>query len=78
MARIPKAAIVATKAIHSAGLVEELGPGVTQFKKGDAVYGPVQGAYAEYALATASELQPKPARLNFEEAASVPVGALTA
>lgn len=64
--------------LEGAGLVEELGPGVTQFKKGDAVYGPMQGAYAEYAVAAAGELQPKPARLNYEEAASVPVGALTA
>lgn len=67
-----------TPGLEAAGLVETVGAGVTKFKQGQAVYGPVMGAYAEYALAAAKDLLPKPANLSFEEAASVPVGALTA
>ncbi len=48
------------------------------FKKGDEVYGIVIGGYAEFALAKANEIQRKSASLTFEEAASLPVGALTA
>jgi NADPH:quinone reductase-like Zn-dependent oxidoreductase len=64
--------------LDGAGVVEALGAGVTQFRPGQAVYGPMAGAYAEYTVAPASDLQIKPDRLSFEEAASVPVGALTA
>jgi NADPH:quinone reductase-like Zn-dependent oxidoreductase len=67
-----------TPGLEAAGVVEAVGPGVTRFKVGQAVYGPMPGAYAEYAVAAAGDLQPKPERLSFEEAASVPVGALTA
>ncbi len=59
-------------------MVEALGPGVTRFRQGQPVYGTFSGAYAEYALAPESDLQIKPDKLSFEEAASVPVGALTA
>jgi NADPH:quinone reductase-like Zn-dependent oxidoreductase len=61
-----------------AGVVEALGPGVTQFRQGQAVYGFMTGSYAEYAVAPASDLHIKPDRLSFDEAASVPLGALTA
>lgn len=66
-----------------AGIVEEVGPGVTAFQKGQAVYGQTtkggyQGAYAEYALASTEVLAPKPLNLDFDEAASVPGGAMTA
>ncbi len=64
--------------VDGAGAVEALGPGVAQFRQGQAVYGPFTSAYAEYAVAPASDLQVKPDRLSFEEAASVPVGAVTA
>ncbi len=64
--------------LEGAGVVEALGPGVTGFQPGQAVFGPFTGAYAEYAVAPASDLQIKPERLSFDEAASVPVGALTA
>ena len=67
-----------TPGLEGAGVVEALGPGVTRFRQGQAVYGPMMGAYAEYAVASASDLQIKPDRLSFDEAASVPVGALTA
>ena len=65
-----------------AGIVESVAPGVSGFKAGDEVYGMTNdrfiGAYAEYALASASMLAPKPKLLSFIEAASVPVVAVTA
>jgi NADPH:quinone reductase-like Zn-dependent oxidoreductase len=67
-----------TPGIEGAGVIEATGLGVTQFKPGQAVFGPLMGAYAAYALAAAGDLQPKPATLSFEQAASIPVGALTA
>jgi len=67
-----------TPGMEAAGLIEMLGAGVAQFQPGQAVFGPMLGAYAEYAIAPAGDLQFKPDRLSFEEAASVPVGALTA
>ena len=67
-----------TPGIDGAGVIEAVGANVTQFKKGQAVFGIVTGAYAEYALAQASDIQPKPKNISFEEAASIPVGALTA
>ncbi len=68
----------ATPGLEGAGTVEALGEGVTQFSKGQEVYGILLGGYAEYALAAAQNLQAKPKDLSFEQAASVPVGALTA
>ena len=67
-----------TLGLEGAGTVEALGPGASGFREGQAVYGPMAHAYAEYAVAPAGDLQPKPERLSFEEAATVPVGALTA
>jgi NADPH:quinone reductase-like Zn-dependent oxidoreductase len=64
--------------LEGAGIIEAVGANVTSFKKGEEVYGIVTGGYAEYALAKANEIQPKPAGLTFEEAAALPVGVLTA
>ena len=64
--------------MEGAGIVEEVGANVSTLQKGDEVYGLVTGGYAEYALASANEVQLKPAGLTFEQAATVPVGALTA
>jgi NADPH:quinone reductase-like Zn-dependent oxidoreductase len=62
-----------------AGTVEALGPGVSGFHTGDAVFGNVSGgAHAEYMAVPTASLAPKPPNLSFDEAASVPVGALTA
>jgi NADPH:quinone reductase-like Zn-dependent oxidoreductase len=62
-----------------AGTVELLGPGVTGFKIGQAVYGRgAKGAYADYAVIPADSLAPKPRNISFDQAASVPVGARTA
>jgi|SRR5215469_2109557 len=65
-----------------AGIVDSVGPGVSDFQPGDQVYGVTNadfvGGYAEYALASAGMIARKPASLNFCEAASVPVVAVTA
>src|SRR3982074_186001 len=66
-----------TPGLEGAGVVEAVGEGVTDFKPRDAVFGPINGPYAEYTVAPAGELALKPGSLSFEEAASVPVGALT-
>ena len=61
-----------------AGVVEEVGKDVTEFKPGDEVFGTTAGAWAEYAAAREVRLVAKPANVSFEEAASVPIAALTA
>ncbi|MCL4860190.1 MAG: NAD(P)-dependent alcohol dehydrogenase [Caldilineaceae bacterium] len=65
-----------------AGWVEAVGRNVKQFQPGDAVYGDLSacgfGGFAEYVAAPEGALAPKPARLTFEEAAAVPVSAMTA
>ena len=65
-----------------AGVVEAVGPGVSQFKNGDEVYGVTNpqfvGANAEYAIASAGMVAPKPQRLTSLQAASIPVVAVTA
>jgi NADPH:quinone reductase-like Zn-dependent oxidoreductase len=64
--------------MEGAGIVEAVGPNVTTHKPGQAVLGPLNNSYAEYAVAPATDLFVKPEILSFEQAASVPVGALTA
>jgi len=67
-----------TPGLEGAGVVAEAGPGVDQFPHGQAVYGLIASSYAEYAVAPAGDLRPEPTNLTFDEAASVPMGALTA
>ncbi len=79
--------------VDVAGQVEAVGRDVTQFKPGDKVFGVCiddpqasgtkvwvhrQGAFAEYVCAPESILVMKPENVTFEQAASVPVAALTA
>ena len=61
-----------------AGTVEALGTGVAGFAVGDAVFGRGVGTYAQYAVAPATTLAPKPAAVSFEQAATLPVGGVTA
>ncbi|WP_241265958.1 NAD(P)-dependent alcohol dehydrogenase [Streptomyces boncukensis] len=61
-----------------AGVVEAVGSGVTGFAPGDEIYGTAASAFAEYAATAPERIAPKPAGLTFEEAATVPVSALTA
>jgi len=64
--------------VDVAGQVEAVGRNVTQFKPGDAVFGTCKGAFAEYVCASESALVAKPDNVTFEQAASVPIAALTA
>jgi NADPH:quinone reductase-like Zn-dependent oxidoreductase len=64
------------------GIVDKIGRGAAGFKQGDEVYGATNeqftGGYAEYALASAKMMAPKPKNLSFIQAASVPVVGVTA
>ena len=64
--------------VDVAGRVEAVGRNVQGFQPGDEVFGAASGAWAEYACASADKLVSKPATVSFEEAAAVPVAALTA
>ena len=61
-----------------AGAVVLVGSAVTQFRVGDEVFGIGQGSFAEYTPAREDKLALKPANTSFEQAAAVPVSALTA
>jgi NADPH:quinone reductase-like Zn-dependent oxidoreductase len=61
-----------------AGTVVEVGTRVTRFAVGDEVYGIAKGSFAEYAAAREDKLAHKPAALSFQQAAAVPVSAMTA
>ena len=61
-----------------AGTVEAVGPNVTRFQPGDAVFGWCDGAFAEYAVAPEGQLAAKPAALSFEQAAVVPISGFAA
>jgi NADPH:quinone reductase-like Zn-dependent oxidoreductase len=62
-----------------AGEVVAVGQGATRFRPGDAVYGFVaHGGFAESIAVAEEALGPKPANLSFEQAAAVPLAALTA
>ena len=62
-----------------AGVVEQVGAAVTEFRAGDEVFGLKGGAGAEYvAVREAGVIAQKPTRLTFEEAAAVPDGSLLA
>jgi NADPH:quinone reductase-like Zn-dependent oxidoreductase len=61
-----------------AGTVVAVGSAVTKFSKGEEVFGTGNGSFAEYAVAPEDQLARKPRGLSFEQAAVVPVSALTA
>ena len=70
-----------TLGVDFAGVVEAVGPGATEFKPGDEVFGLVRwfGSHAEYiCLPETAPIALKPARLSFEEAAAVGDGAMQA
>src|SRR4051794_5282285 len=64
--------------LEAAGIVEAVGPDVKTLQVGQAVYGVLSNSYAQYGVAPATNFALKPANLTFDEAAAVPVGALTA
>ena len=61
-----------------AGRVEAIGTQVKDLQPGDEVFGTSGGSWAEYAASREIRLAPKPADVSFEEAAAVPVAAITA
>ena len=61
-----------------AGTVEAVGRDVTSLRPGDEVFGVSGGSWAEYTIAREDRLAKKPSNLSFEEAAAVPVAAVTA
>ena len=70
--------------LDMAGIVEKSGPGVTGFQPGDEVYGMVggvgglQGTLAEFIVADAKLLAPKPKTLTMRQAAALPLTTITA
>ena len=64
------------------GIVAALGPDVTRFNVGDAVYGDIsdagRGGFAEYVCAPAAAMARKPAGLTHEQAAAIPLAGVTA
>ncbi|MGH8265209.1 MAG: NAD(P)-dependent alcohol dehydrogenase [Steroidobacterales bacterium] len=70
---------VARLGVDFAGTVEAIGKNVTRFKPGDEIFGPKRGAFGEYvSVPDDRALVLKPANLTFEQAAAVPVAAVTA
>jgi len=61
-----------------AGEVEAVGRNVARFKPGDEVFGGCRGAFAEYVCVAETRLALKPANISFDDAAAVPVAAITA
>ena len=64
--------------VDVAGVVEAVGPSVTQFKAGDRVFGGCRGAFAEYGCTPESKVVSIPDNVTFEQAAAVNVAGLTA
>ena len=61
-----------------AGTVESVGRAVTRFRPGDEVFGIRTGSFAEYVAVWEESVVARPRNVSFEEAAAVPVAALTA
>jgi NADPH:quinone reductase-like Zn-dependent oxidoreductase len=72
----------ATAGCRTAGIVETVGPDVTAFAVGDAVFGksnfPGGGSYAEFVTVPATDIVRKPPSIDHAQAAAIPGGALTA
>ena len=66
------------RGVDFAGEVIAVGKGVTKFKPGDQVFGVAPGSLAEYAWAREHRVALKPAAISWEEAAAIPVAAITA
>ena len=65
--------------VDFAGTVESVGRNVQRFRPGDEVFGGQRGAFAEYVcVPEVRGVVPKPANLTFEQAAALPIAAVTA
>jgi NADPH:quinone reductase-like Zn-dependent oxidoreductase len=79
-----KQPLPAVLGLDMAGVIEEIGPGVKGFRLGDEVYGMVggvgglQGTLAEYIVADATLLAPRPGNLTMRQAAALPLATITA
>lgn len=79
-----KQPLPAVLGLDMAGIVEDVGEGVTNFKPGDEVYGMtggvggLQGSLAEFVAADANLLAHKPKKLSMREAAALPLSTITA
>jgi NADPH:quinone reductase-like Zn-dependent oxidoreductase len=71
----PKARIAG---VDVAGRVQDVGADVQGLRPGDEVFGFARGAFAEFAAADAALVVPKPAALSFQQAAAMPMAAVTA
>jgi NADPH:quinone reductase-like Zn-dependent oxidoreductase len=71
----PKARIAG---VDVAGRIQDVGADVHGLRPGDEVFGFARGAFAEFAAADAALVVPKPAGLTFEQAAALPMAAVTA
>lgn len=69
---------VAAPGVDFAGVVAAVGDEVTDLAPGDEVFGETAGAFAEHVRAKASSVARKPEGVSFEDAAAVPMAALTA
>src|SRR5258707_4374711 len=68
-----------TLGMEGAGIVDAVGDGVTEVKKGDRVaYAMVPGSYAEFAIVPAAKLVPVPAHIDAKTAAAVMLQGMTA
>ena len=63
--------------VDFAGTVEAVGGSVTEFQPGDEIFGARNGAFAEY-VCVRKAMAHKPANITFEQAAAVPVAAISA
>lgn len=68
-----------TPGSEAAGVVEQAGPNVTEFKKGDRVaYAMVPGAYSDFAVVPAAKLVPVPRDIDLKIAAAIMLQGMTA
>ncbi len=68
----------ATLGREAAGMIEAVGPGVTEFQVGQPIVARSTGSHAEYAIAETFTTWPCPEGLNMQEAGAIPVASLTA
>jgi NADPH:quinone reductase-like Zn-dependent oxidoreductase len=64
--------------VDVAGRVEAVGRNVTGLRPGDEVFGAADGAFAEFVAGRERDFAPKPANVTLEQAAAVPIAAITA
>jgi NADPH:quinone reductase-like Zn-dependent oxidoreductase len=70
---------VPVRGLALSGVVEATGTGASRFRPGHEVFGTCRsGSFAEYAIARQDRLAAKPPDLTFEQAAALPVSAITA